>query len=105
MMRGMPARVQPMANGEMPLAWSRSDMQTGSATLVTDGTVSTKTITHGLGVVPGQVFIELGTANPYVHGVTNKTATSFVVNIHASATGNPPASGQTIPIDWKVVAP
>jgi len=102
-MRGQPARVQPMANGETPLAWSRADMQSGTATFTGNGATTTITVSHGLGSVPSQVILTIGSANTYAYGWTTKTATSFTVSIKNSQTGAPVANLQVIPIDWIVI--
>lgn len=100
-MRGrISAPVQPMPDGSMPCAWSRTDLRGGSAGVDTNGTATTFAVPHDLGVTPAQVVPGLTVSNTYTIACTGRTATTLTFTIKNSQTGAAPATGQHITFDW-----
>jgi hypothetical protein len=95
------APVQPMPNGEMPMAWSRGDMNWRGESLPIAGSVGRIVVTHNLGLTPGAVFIQItATGNNYTNAVIAKDGATFTVQFKNAADGTFGTSGQTVSFWW-----
>jgi hypothetical protein len=102
-MKGNVARVQPMPNGELPLAYSRSDLKAGSGVFHADGTATTVQVTHDYGATPTAVVPGLTIGNTYTIACTARTATTLTFTIKNSQNGAPASNLQTVTFDWFAV--
>jgi len=102
-MRGQPARVQPMANGETPLAWSRADMHPDGITTVVGANGQT-VLPHNAGFTPTFMFIEItASSNNYTHSVIAKDGTNFTVQWKNASSGAVATSGQALSFWWLAI--
>ncbi|MFL0475592.1 hypothetical protein ACH0CI_26785 [Priestia sp. 179-F W1.4 NHS] len=79
--------------------FSQNQVKTGTLTYSGDGTATSKTIAHGLGVVPSYYHVELASAGAGTAGKKYVTVDATNITIYFNT---PPASGtNNVSLNWK----